>query len=178
MVSPTLFSKKEGPIMPPAQNPHQTLTFLDAIPPGESHVGWRYPIFGNFVCFYIHLSKNAPKMIFLPKFRFSSRHSKTQSANRKHCLWPLNLRCWVIWTLQGCRSKSWHKIRQVEICERTSSWARQGVHCLGSSCTLPRITAMFSSYLLFLRHTGASNSANLLLLQDHFSWIWPLNVGW
>lgn len=148
-------------LMPPAQNPHQKLTFLDAIPPGESHMGWRYPIFGNVVCLHSHSSKNAPKMFFCQNWGFLPDTPKP-SQQTENIYGPLNLRFWVIWTLQGCRSKSWHKTHQVEICERTSSCARQGVHCLGSSCTLPQTAAMFLSYLLFLRRTGTSNSANLL----------------
>jgi len=58
MVTSASFWKKYGPMIPPNQNPHQTVTFSDALGAGVSRVDWYRPKFDKFACSHIHSSKN------------------------------------------------------------------------------------------------------------------------
>ena len=124
MATPASFWKKYGPMIPPDQNPHQTVTFSGCIWSwciSHGLVSSQIRQFCLFTYPFIQKWGSSLKMIYLAKFGLTSNCSRTQSANTRHRLWSFTLSSWVSWILQGCRSKSRRKIRQIEVAERSSS---------------------------------------------------------
>ncbi|CAI6358339.1 unnamed protein product [Macrosiphum euphorbiae] len=131
---PVSFWKKYGPMIPPDQNPHQTVTFSGCILFWCVLCGLVSSQIRQFCLLtypFIQKWASSLKIIFLAKFGSTANCPRTQSANTRRCVWSFTLSACVSWILYGCRPKSRRKIRQVEVTERPSSCERRGIDCLG-----------------------------------------------
>jgi len=159
MATSASFWKKYGPMIPPDQNPHQTVTFSGCV--------WSWCISRELIS-----SQIRQFCLFIYPFIQNWASSKDdffgeiwvnfqllQNPIREHTALSMVVYLKFLGQLNFigthlCRPKSQRKIRQIEVAERPSSCERREINCLGFSRTFSRTAAMFSTDLTFRRRIG------------------------
>jgi len=171
MATSASFWKTYGPMIPPDQNSHQTVTFSGCI--------WSWCIlrglissqirqFCLFTYPFIQKWTSSLKMICLAKFGLTSNCSRTQSANTRRC----------VWLFKFLGQLNFIGVQTQVPTQNSPSWSRRKAKFLWTPRVFPytftcvsRTAAMFSADLRF---------GDVLVLADYLSnqltRIWPPNV--
>ena len=149
---PSWFSKKYGPIMPPSQSPHQTVTFCGCIAILWILNGLTSSQIRQFsFCTYQFIQKwvSSLKMIFLLNSGSARNWRCAQFANTHCCLRSYTLNSYVSLILYWCRPNSRRMIPKIDACEMLSFCERRRTDCLLFFCTLSGTTGILSADLAF-----------------------------
>ena len=135
---PASFSKKYGPVTPPAQNPHHTVARCACN--GFSWItrGFSAPQIQQF-CVFTHQSSlkcaSSLKMIFFEKLPTTFWFSNNQLNSRRYT-WSVSLSSCVSWILLACRCRSFVRIRCMVLLEMSNCCEGWRIDVPGLSATL------------------------------------------